>query len=102
MARDYHLLHFRRSLVDAQRPYLAVEALDRHATGDAEAAEHLHGLVDDGLGAIGGVELGERRLAAVALALDVAEPGGALTEQRPRLDLHDPPGQLPRGDGVVG
>src|SRR3712207_7575966 len=39
-ARDHHFLHLRGALVDAQRPDLAIEALDRHPVSDARSEEH--------------------------------------------------------------
>ena len=102
VAGDHHLLHLRGAFVDAQRPDLAIEALDRHAAGDAEPAEDLHRLVDHLLGAVGGVELGERRLAAVALPLDVAQPGGAVDEQGRGIDVEHHLGEHRLDDRIVG
>ena len=70
--------------------------------GDAEAAEQLHRLVDHRLGAVGGVELGEGGFAAVALPFHVAQPGGAVDEQRGRIDVEHHLGELRLGDRIVG
>ena len=65
IAGDDLPLHLARAFVDAQRADLAVELLDLGAAGDAEPAVHLHRLVDHLLRALGGVELGHGRGAAV-------------------------------------
>jgi hypothetical protein len=85
VAADDELLHLARAFVDAQRPDLAVEPLDRLAALHAAAAPHLHRRVDHLLRAFGGGELGHRRLARDAGA-GVAQPGGAVGEKRGAVD----------------
>ena len=65
---DEQRLDLCRALVDAQRPDLAVEPLDRLPARHAAAAEELHGLVDHALRGLGGEELGHRGLARDPLA----------------------------------
>ena len=87
LPRDDDLLHVGRALVDAQRPDLAIEALDDVAAAHAVAAVQLHGLVDHLLRAVGGEQLGHRRLAGDAGGAHVLGPGGAVDEQRGGVDV---------------
>ena len=57
------------------------------AAAHAVAAVQLHRRVDDALRALGGVELGHRRLARDARGAHVLGPGGAIDEQRRRVDV---------------
>ena len=62
--------------------------LDLDAFRHAEAAEHLHRLVDHHLGVLSGVELGHRGLAGDARRALVLGPGGPVDEQRRGVDRH--------------
>src|SRR3982751_6475632 len=77
VAGDDLALHFRCAFVNPQGADFAVELLDLGALGDAEAAMHLHGRVDDLLGFFGGVKLGHGGGAAVVGDTPVLLPGGA-------------------------
>ena len=86
-ARDDEFLHLGRAFVDAQRPDLAIEALDDLAALDAAAAEHLHGAIDDALRRLGRCHFGHRGLGGRGQLLHVAPPGGAIGEERGGVDV---------------
>ena len=56
LPRDHQVLDLCGPLVDPQRAHRAVEAVDRMLGEHAAPAENLHGVVDDALRRLGGVE----------------------------------------------
>src|SRR3546814_20819038 len=89
-ARDHHLLHFGRALIDAQRTNFAIEALHRLALDHTQPAEHLDGLADDAMRGPRGIEIGDGRFETFLASPHVMRPPPRVTEQR-LLPHHGPP-----------
>ena len=86
MACQDQLLDLRGPLVDAERPYLAVDPLDRGPLDHSAASGELDRAVRDPAGSLGRQELcqGRSRLGLLRRAALVEEPGGAVDRQPDR------------------
>ena len=61
LAGNDHAMHFRRPVVDAKRPRVAIEALQDQVARDAQGAAHLDRPVDDAAHRLGDEHLAHRR-----------------------------------------